>query len=284
MATDGHPGRGNSASSLRVRGLVKHYLARRRGVWARHDRVAAVNGVAFEIPAAKTLALVGSSGSGKSTVARCVTRLERPDKGEIWLADTDIAQLGSGDLVPFRSLIQMIFQDPITSMNPAMSAAEIIAEPLLIQRRGTAEGRRLRASELMREVGLSVTSTDRRAIEFSGGQRQRLAIARALVLAPKVLILDEALTGLDLSTQAQIANLLLELQQAHGLTYLLISHDLALVSRMADRVAVMSRGEIVEAGSTAEILSQPQTPETKSLLAAAERFQSAYAATGGGSL
>lgn len=282
MSTDAHTGNGNSVFALRVRVLVKHYLTNRGAGWRRHNRVVAVDDVTFEIPGGKTLALVGSSGSGKSTVARCVARLERPDSGEIWLADRNIAQLGQSDLAPFRSLIQMIFQDPITSMNPTMSAGEIITEPLFIQRRANTEERRRRARELIEEVGLSVTSIDRRASEFSGGQRQRLAIARALALAPKVIILDEALSGLDLSTQAQIANLLLKLQQAHAFTYLLISHDFALVSRMADHVAVMAGGRIVDQGPTAQVLGEPGSPESKALLAAAQHFRSAYAAGQGG--
>jgi ABC-type glutathione transport system ATPase component len=240
----------------------------RTGTW-RSRSLLAVDGISFEIATGKTLAMVGSSGSGKSTVARCVTRLERPDTGEICVAGADIARLGHRELLPFRTQIQMIFQDPVTSMNPRMSAAEIIAEPLFIQRRGSSEERRSRAAELMNEVGLSANWMDRRITEFSGGQRQRLAIARALALRPKLLVLDEALSGLDLSIQAQIANLLLDLQAAHGLTYLLISHDLALVARMADSIAVMSAGKIVEQGPTRQITADPAHSETKALLVAA---------------
>jgi ABC-type dipeptide/oligopeptide/nickel transport system ATPase subunit len=178
----------------------------------------------------------------------------------------------------------MVFQDAVTSMNPRFSAAEIIEEPLLIQRWGNKSARRSRARELMNEVGLSPNWADRLATEFSGGQRQRLAIARALALRPKLLVLDEALSGLDLSTQAQIANLLLELQSAHSLTYLLISHDLALVARLADSIAVMSAGRIVEQGQTPQIMSSPTHRETQALLTAAKGFQAAYAATLGGSL
>ncbi len=267
---------GNSLPFLRVRGLSKHY-ARRSGVWRKRIPIAAVRGVDFEIPAGKTLALVGSSGSGKSTVARCVTRLERPDAGQIWVGGTDISRLGNRDLHRFRSEIQMIFQDAVTSMNPRFSAAQIIEEPLLIQGRGGQEERRRHAQELMSEVGLSPSSIDRPVMEFSGGQRQRLAIARALALQPKLLVLDEALSGLDLSTEAQITNLLLDLQAAHSLTYLFISHDIALVARLADAIAVISAGEIVEQGSTPQVISSPNHPATKALLASARTFQKNYA-------
>jgi ABC-type glutathione transport system ATPase component len=281
MGTDPRPLALGSASFLRVRGLCKRYL---RGRTWRKNEVAAVRSVDFEIPAGKTLGLVGSSGSGKSTVARCVTRLERPDAGQIWIDGVDIAQLGTRELFPFRARIQMIFQDAATSMNPRFSAAEIIEEPLLIQGRGDRAARRSHARELMNEVGLSPNWADRSAMEFSGGQQQRLAIARALALKPKLLVLDEALSGLDLSTQAQIANLLLDLQTSHSLTYFLISHDLSLVARMADSIAVMSAGQIVEHGPTAQIVSTPIHPETQSLLASAKTFESNYSVTLGASV
>src|SRR6266849_1836180 len=275
MGADAHIA-GNSLPALRVCGLTKHYV-RRSGIWRKRIPIAAVRGVNFEIPPGKTLALVGSSGSGKSTVARCVTRLERPDAGQIWVGGTDISRLGNRDLRPFRSEIQMIFQDAATSMNPRFSAAQIIEEPLLIQERGSKEERRSRARELMSEVGLSPNSADRSVMEFSGGQRQRLAIARALALQPKLLVLDEAMSGLDLSTEAQITNLLLELQAAHSLTYLFISHDLPLVARLADAIAVISAGRIVEQGPTPQVISSSNHPETKALLASATTFQKTYA-------
>ena len=213
---------------LRVSGVSKSY--RRKGVgWRRTDVIAAAREVEFEIFAGQTLALVGSSGSGKSTVARCVTRLEKPDAGQIWLEGIDIAQLDSHQLRSLRPKLQMVFQDAATSINPRFTAAQVIEEPLLIQAQDDRSSRRARARELMQEVGLSSQWADRSAMEFSGGQQQRLAIARALALKPKLLVLDEALSGLDLSTEAQIANLLLDLQASHSLVYLLISHDLALV-------------------------------------------------------
>ena len=219
-------------------------------------RVAAVADVGFEIHQGQTLALVGTSGSGKSTVARCVTGLEKPDSGRIWIAGTEIVQLDARALRPVRANVQMIFQDAVTSMNPRFSAAEVVEEPLLIQGMPGAE-RRAVAERMMKEVALAPEWLCRPATEFSGGQRQRLAIARALTLCPKLLVLDEAFAGLDLSTQAQIANLLLSLQANHGLTLLLISHDLTLVARMADTLAVMSAGRIVESGKSRQILQDP---------------------------
>jgi peptide/nickel transport system ATP-binding protein len=267
---------------LRVRGLTRRYAVRHAG-WHKRSILVAANNVHFGIAPGKTLALVGSSGSGKSTVARCVMRLEKPDAGEIWLGETDIAQLPAAAMAPFRTKIQMVFQDPGTSMNPRMSALEIIEEPLLIQRRGNREERRSRVAELMEEVRLSRDHMNRRAAELSGGQQQRLAIARALALQPNILLLDEALTGLDLSTEAQIANLLLELQAAHSLTYLMISHDLALVARMADHIAVISAGTVVEQGPTRQLISQPEHQETRRLVKAASQSGLSRAAAQGAS-
>jgi len=267
---------GSTLPFLRVCGLTKHYV-RRGGVLRKRIPIAAVSQIDFEIPAGETLALVGSSGSGKSTVARCVTRLETPDAGQVWLGGTDISGLGNRDLGRFRTEIQMVFQDAATSMNPRFSAVQIIEEPLLVQGRGSAEERRKHAQDLMSEVGLSPNWADRSVMKFSGGQRQRLAIARALALQPKLLVLDEALSGLDLSTEAQIINLLLELQAAHCLTYLFISHDMALVARLADAIAVISAGRIVEQGPIGQVISNPTHPETKALLASATTFQTNYA-------
>ena len=181
-----------------------------------------------------------------------------------------------------RSKIQMVFQDSAGALNPRFSAAEIIAEPLAIQRLVSTKQLRLRACELMEEVGLSADWADRRPLQFSGGQRQRLAIARAIALKPSFLILDESLSGLDLSTQAQILNLLLDLQMAHGLTYLLISHDLSLVGQIADFVAVMHKGRIVEYGARQQIAGNPAHDQTRKLLAAVHVIDSSFAAAHGG--
>ena len=282
---------------LLVKRLCKKYL--RGGLWRKRVPVAAVSNVDFAIPRGQTLALVGESGSGKSTIARCVTRLERPDSGQILIQDTDITQLRPRDLLPFRSGIQMVFQDAVTAMNSRFSALEVIEEPLLIDARINAriddriddravygrrsrENRRESAHALMIEVGISPDWMHRSILHFSGGQRQRLALARALALRPQLLVLDEALSGLDLSTQAQIANLLIDLQASRSLTYLLISHDLALVARLADTIAVMSEGKMVEAGPTQQVISSPNHAATKKLLAAANTAASNLAAITGG--
>jgi ABC-type glutathione transport system ATPase component len=256
--------------------------------------VAALINADFEIPRGQTFALVGDSGSGKSTVARCVTRLEKPDAGRILIQGIDIAQFDWRSLAPFRSGIQMVFQDAITAMNPRFSALEVIEEPLLVNAKERKEGkegedrrsrkhRRDLACGLMNEVGLSPDWIDRSILHFSGGQRQRLALARALALRPQLLVLDEALSGLDLSTQAQIANLLLDLQAAHSLTFLLISHDLALVARLADVIGVMSAGKTVEVGPAQQIISSPNHAATKKLLASARASASNLAALTGAS-
>jgi ABC-type glutathione transport system ATPase component len=262
---------------LRVRDLAKRYV--RGGLW-RERAVEAVRGVDFEIAAGQTLALVGESGSGKSTVARCVARLEKPDAGQIWIGDTDIARLSLGALLPWRTHVQMIFQDAVTSMNPRFTAAEVVEEPLLIMGQDEAL-RREAVRKSMKEVGLPLDWIERSVLQFSGGQRQRLAIARALIVCPKLLVLDEALTGLDLSTRGQIANLLLDLQATHSLTYLLISHDPVLVGRMADAIAVMAGGRIVEIGSTAEVMTVPKHAETIRLLKSARAVQTNLAAITG---
>ncbi len=268
----------SSNALLSVQGISKRYV--RGALWQRGHPVVAATEIDFGIRAGETLGLVGASGSGKSTVARCVARLEQPDTGQIWFEGTDIARLSARELLPIRSSIQMIFQDAATAMNPRFSAAEVIQEPLRIQGRSRCEQRDI-AETLMKDVALSPDWLSRPVMEFSGGQRQRLAIARALTLRPKLLILDEALSGLDLSVQAQIANLLLDLQEMHSLTYLLISHDLTLVARMADALAVMSNGRIVEAGETQEILAGPECEEMKTLLAVAREAESSFALSAG---
>ncbi len=270
---------------LLVKGLSKNYI--RGGLWRKRVPIAAVSSVDFEIASGQTLALVGESGSGKSTVARCVTRLERPDAGQILIQGTDIAQLHDRYLAPFRTGIQMVFQDAVTAMNPRFSALDVIEEPLLINDRAGHVGRNRKdrrdlVRALMIEVGIAPDWMHRSIFHFSGGQRQRLALARALALRPELLVIDEALSGLDLSTQAQIANLLFELQAARSLTYLLISHDLALVTRLADMIAVMSGGKIVEAGPTQQIISSPKHEATKRLLASARMAASNVAAITGG--
>ncbi len=253
----------SSGPLLRAQGLSKRYV--RGGLWRRRVSVVALDEVDLEVAMGETLALVGASGSGKSTVARCLAQLEKPDSGQIWMGDTELTRLRAREFLSFRSEIQMIFQDATTAMNPRFSAAEVIQEPMRIRGLSHSEQRDM-AEVLMKEVALSPYWLSRSVNEFSGGQRQRLAIARALALRPRLLILDEAVSGLDLSIQAQILNLLLDLQETHSLTYLLISHDLAMVASMADRIAVMAQGRIVESGATSTILRSPGHEETRKLL------------------
>lgn len=267
--------------ALRVVGLSKTYVRRERLGRARR-RVLAADIVSFDIAKGKTLALIGRSGSGKSTVARCISRLEMPDEGEIWIGDTNIARLPSRELKAFRSRLQMIFQDAAAAINPRFSAEDVIEEPLLFQEQVSRKKRRQIVHQLMREVGLRPESTGRCAHDFSGGQKQRLAIARALAVKPEMLILDEALSGLDLSTQAQIANLMLALQASRSLTFLLISHDMKLVAHMADAIAVISNGMIVEQGRAEQILAKPVHDETRRLIAARESSAVTRAAKAGG--
>jgi ABC-type dipeptide/oligopeptide/nickel transport system ATPase subunit len=235
---------------LSVRGLSKSFAGR-----------PAIQNVTFSLERGRTLGVVGPSGAGKSTLARCLAFFETPTSGEIWLDGLQ--------RVAMRADIQLIFQEPASSLNPRFTAAQIVIEPLLIHGIGTAKARLLRASELMETVGLPRHALQTPALEFSGGERQRLAIARALALEPKLLILDESFSGLDLSVQAQVTSLLLDLQERRGLTYILIAHDLALVWRMAGEIAVMDQGTIVEHAAVAGLLARPQHPLTKAMLDAA---------------
>jgi len=260
---------------VRAVGLNKRYVQRAPFSQKRFVIDALVD-VGLEVAAASITALVGESGSGKSTLARSLAMLEKPDCGEIWFEGKQITQSSDKELALLRPRIQLVHQDSAGALNPRFTAAQIIAEPLEIQRRESGPRMRLRACELMEEVGLSASWADRRPLEFSGGQRQRLAIARAIALKPDFLILDESLSGLDLSTQAQILNLLLDLQSAYSLTYLLISHDLSLVGQVADFVAVMYRGKVVEAGTRKDIFANPRHAHTHELLGAVRLVESAF--------
>ena len=245
---------------LSVRGLSKRF-ARRRGLRGR-EWIAALSDASFEVEEGTTLGIVGASGSGKSTLVRCAALLEDADSGEVLWAGAPVDR----DRTAFRRQAQLVFQDSSTAFNPRFTAAEVICEPMVIQHIGDAAEQMARARTLLRDVGLAPEWADRCPSQFSGGQRQRLAVARALALEPRLLFLDEALSGLDLSTQAQIANLLLDLQEQRRLTYVLVSHDLGLVARFADRLLVMHAGQIVERGATSDVLASPRHPETARLV------------------
>ncbi len=252
--------------------LCKRYV---QGRWYSRNRfrVIALDDVSLTIPPQSTLALVGESGAGKSTLGRCLSRLEEPDSGEIRFEGRNLLTLRPEEWLAVRRSIQFIFQDSATAMNPRFSAAEVVEEPLRIQTSLAREARREQAFALMEQVGISPQWAQRSALEFSGGQRQRLAIARALALKPRLLILDEALSSLDLPIQAQITKLLLELQASLSLTYLFITHDLRLAAYVADRIAVMRAGKIVESGSVSNLFLDAQHPYTRLLLAAIPDIQ-----------
>jgi ABC-type glutathione transport system ATPase component len=252
---------------LEVRNLSKQYVERRPFSNAKVV-VDALNDVSLKIRRGTTLAIVGESGSGKSTLARCLALLESPSRGEIILDGRNLLQLNRRKLFPIRRRIQLIFQDPTSALNPGLTAAELIAEPLVIQRIGTKEERRRKVSDLMERVGLPAKWGTKRPLEFSGGQRQRIAIARALVLGPSLLILDEALSSLDIANQESILALLADLHRSCGLTYLHISHDLRLVSDSAQEIAVMHAGRIVEHKKAADLFANSEHARTQELLAA----------------
>jgi ABC-type glutathione transport system ATPase component len=270
MSSNSASNNGNAQPLLRVDGISKSYIS--GGRWWKRTRIEAIKGISLEIQKGRTLALIGSSGCGKSTLARCVAGLERPDTGSVRLDGVEFGPLSNNEIFSLRTRVQMVFQDAVTSLNPRFSAGDAVEEPLFIC--GTESSERKRIAEAsLEKVGLSATWFDRPVMNFSGGQRQRLAIARALTMNPNVLVLDEALSGLDLSTQFQIAHLLSDLQKAQNLTYLLISHDMALVAGMADSIAFMSGGKIIENAPTQEFLANPQHEEAKKFVTLSREAQ-----------
>jgi oligopeptide/dipeptide ABC transporter ATP-binding protein len=248
---------------VRVRGLFKHFP-----VAGSDDVVRAVDGVTFEIYKGETLGLVGESGCGKSTVGRCLLRLMEPTRGEVYFEDKDVLALSGKDLRALRREMQIIFQDPYASLNPRMKVAEIVGEPLVVHGVGEKKDRRERVAGLLAKVGLDPDYMNRYPHEFSGGQRQRIGIARALALQPKLIVADEPVSALDVSVQAQVVNLLADLQAEFKLTYLFISHGLAIVEHISDRVAVMYLGRIVEIASAVDLYANPLHPYTRALLSA----------------
>ncbi|OFW23247.1 MAG: hypothetical protein A3H97_12250 [Acidobacteria bacterium RIFCSPLOWO2_02_FULL_65_29] len=247
--------------------LVKRFV-RGGGLLRRGTTVNAVDDVSFAIDEGETFGLVGESGSGKTTTGRCLLRLIEPTAGSVTFRGEDVLALSRARMRLARRDMQIVFQDPYSSLNPRMRARQIVEEPLVIHGLGAKEARLERVAELFRLVGLDTAHLERYPHEFSGGQRQRIGLARALALNPSFLVLDEPVSALDVSVQAQVVNLLLDLQQQLKLTYLFIAHDLRLVEHISNRVAVMYLGKIVETGPTAALFASPQHPYTRALLSA----------------
>jgi len=257
-----------SGPLLSVRGLVKHFRPRARLLGAAARPVRAVDGIDLDVPRAGTLGLVGESGCGKSTTGRLVLRLIEADAGTIRFDGEDIRTAPPARLRALRRRMQIVFQDPYSSLDPRMTVAEILAEPFVVHRIGTAAERALKVRRLLDSVGLAAHHASRHPHEFSGGQRQRIGIARALALEPSLIVADEPVSALDVSIQAQILNLMKDLQADRGLAFLFISHNLAVVRHMADRVAVMYLGVIVEEAPREALFSAPLHPYTRALLSA----------------
>ena len=254
---------------LEVSDLARHYPVKRGVVLQKQvGTVRAVDGVSFSLARGETLALVGESGCGKSTTARLVMRLIEPSAGSIRFGGQDVTKVDGGALRSLRRRIQIVFQDPYASLNPRLTVGEAIAEPMAVHKIGDAASRRAKVQELLRLVGLAPFHADRYPHEFSGGQRQRIGIARALSVEPELVVCDEPVSALDVSIQAQVVNLMKDLQARLGLSYLFIAHDLAVVKHMADRIAVMYLGQIMEISDKRALFADPRHPYTRALLAA----------------
>ena len=258
----------SSPPLLQVSDLVRHYALPREKLFGPPPTVKALNGVSFAVQAGKSVGIVGESGSGKSTIARLVMALDTPTSGSVELEGRNLHTLSKADLRTARRDFQMVFQDPYGSLDPRQTVARIVAEPLEALAETRRAEQRERAAETLAAVGLRATDLDKYPHEFSGGQRQRIAIARALITRPKLIVADEPVSALDVSVQAQVLNLMQDLQQQFGISYLLISHDLAVVNHLCDEVCVVFKGQIVERGQPAELFAHAQHPYTRTLLSA----------------
>ena len=253
---------------LQVSELTRSYDLPRSSLFGPREQVHALRGVSLTLQAGKSLGVVGESGSGKSTLARLVMALDRPTSGSVQLLGRDLHQLSPDELRAARRDFQMVFQDPYGSLDPRQSVERIVTEPMAALQRASKAEMKERAAEVLAQVGLRSTDVDKFPHEFSGGQRQRIAIARALMTKPRLIVADEPVSALDVSVQAQVLNLMQDLQQQSGLSYLLISHDLAVVSHLCDEVVVMHQGQIVERGTPAELFTHAQHPYTQTLVQA----------------
>jgi oligopeptide transport system ATP-binding protein len=267
-------GRGNGGVAmtepralLEVTDLMKHYPVRSGLLRRAAGTVHAVDGISFSVGVGETLGLVGESGCGKSTVARSVLRLVEPTGGSIRIGGTDITHLSKSELRPHRRAMQIVFQDPFASLNPRMTAGDIVGEPLTVHGLATGSEKQARVAKLFEQVGLRPDQMRNYPHQFSGGQRQRICIARALALGPRLIVCDEPVSALDVSIQAQVINLLIDLQREHGFSYLFIAHDLAVVAHISHRVAVMYLGRIVEIADKIALFKNPRHPYTQALLA-----------------
>ena len=256
------------APLLQVEHLQRSYQLPRRQLWRAPETVAALQDISLQIHAGRSLGVVGESGSGKSTLARLVMALDRPSAGTIRMLGQDLNALTASELRALRRHFQIVFQDPYGSLDPRQTIARIVAEPLEALEPSTAAQRRLRVAEVLAQVGLRDSDLDKYPHEFSGGQRQRIAIARALITRPQLIVADEPVSALDVSVQAQVLNLMQDLQQHHGVTFLLISHDLAVVQQLCQDVVVLHQGRIVERGTPEQLFTAPQHPYTRQLVQA----------------
>lgn len=250
---------------IEVKGLKKSFAVK-KGFFGTTKYLRAVDGISFAIRKGETFSLVGESGCGKSTTGRLVTRLLEPNSGEVWFNGQDISHISDNQMRPIRKDMQMVFQDPYASLNPRMKVKDLVAEPLLIHTKLTPKERDKLAFELLETVGLSSFHAERFAHEFSGGQRQRIGIARALSVRPSLIVADEPVSALDVSIQSQVLNLLQDLQEEYGLTYLFISHDLSVVEHISDRIGVMYLGSLVETADKDTLYDRPLHPYTQALL------------------